>query len=127
MPTCYHLHVAGVGILQKCEVDYQHSKEPTHRLRESASLGCRLPILRFPRPGRTDEPTSAHLGPRSSNGNTSRQPPAPSTSDRAPFAQDERQRQRQTISSSAGRPSGNWPCVRISSELPSFSQIMLPS
>src|SRR5450759_3452851 len=36
------------------------------------------------------QPTTARPGFRSSNGNTSRQLPAPSTSDRAPFAQDER-------------------------------------
>ena len=55
MPTSYHLHVAGVDMLQKCEVDYQHGTEPTRPLPESASPGCRLPILCSRRPSRTDK------------------------------------------------------------------------
>src|ERR1019366_7787832 len=95
MPTCYHLHVAGVGMIQKWEVAYQHGTEPTHPLPESASPGCRLPTLRHPRPGRKDEPTSARRGFRSSNGNTFHPLPVPSTNDRATFAPGERQRQPQ--------------------------------
>src|ERR1035437_6899282 len=95
MPTCYHLHVAGGGMIQKWEVAYQHGTEPTHPLPESASPGCRLPTLRHPRPGRKDEPTSARRGFRSSNGNTFHPLPVPSTNDRATFAPGERQRQPQ--------------------------------
>src|ERR1019366_5190793 len=92
MPTCYHLHVAEVGMLQKWEVEYQHGTEPTHRLLESALADCRLPIPCSPRPGRTGEPTSAHLGLRSSNGSAFHQLPDPSTNDREPSAPSERKR-----------------------------------
>ena len=86
---------------------YQYATLP-----ESASPGRRLPILRSRRPGRTDEPTIARLGLRSSDGSTFRQLPAPSTNDRAPFAQGERKRHelrfRQEpvfpVSSSASKP-----------------------
>src|ERR1017187_6650574 len=83
MSTYYHLHVAGVGMLQKWEVDYQHGTEPTHRLPESASTGCRLPILRSVplgrRFGRTNEPTDARRPGRSSSENDAHQLQFPST------------------------------------------------
>ena len=66
--------------------------QATCQRRISASPGCRLPILCLPRPGRTDEPTSAHLGPRNSDGNAFRQLPSPSTNDREPSVPDERKR-----------------------------------
>ena len=68
---------------------------PNHRLPVSASPGCRLPILCPPCPGRTDEPTSAHFGLRSSDGSACHQLPDPSTSDREPSAPDEPLRHRQ--------------------------------
>src|ERR1035438_5084715 len=83
MPICYHLHVAGVGMPQKCEVDYQHGTEPTHPLPATASPDCRPPILRsvrLDRPfGRTNEPTDARRPGRSSSENNAHQLQFPST------------------------------------------------
>src|ERR1035441_10404435 len=83
MPTCYHLHVAGVGMLQKCEVDYQHGTEPTHALPVPASHGYRLPTLRSVplggRFGRTNEPTDARRPGKSSGENDARLLQFPST------------------------------------------------
>src|ERR1039458_7890682 len=50
------------------EFKHDTGQEPTHRIRESASPGFRLPILRFPRPGRTDEPTRRGNAMSSPNG-----------------------------------------------------------
>src|ERR1035441_2044825 len=96
MPTCYHLHVAGVGMLQKCEVDYQRGTEPTHRLLVSASPDCRLPNLRIVplgRPfGRTNEPTDARRPGRSSSENDAHQIQFPSTTGHGSSAPSESQR-----------------------------------